>query len=45
MYIQDYFVYLQAHGLYKSDVLEDCIIFLFIFIPILRYKINIYIET
>jgi hypothetical protein len=43
--IKDFFSYLQTHGLYESDVLEDRIVFLFIFIPILRSKINIYIET
>ena len=43
--IKDFFSYLQAHGLYKSDVLEDCVVFLFIFVPILRLEINTYIET
>jgi endoglucanase Acf2 len=43
--IKDFFSYLQTHGLYESEVLEDRIVFLFIFIPILRSEINTYIET
>ena len=43
--IQDFFRYLQIHGLYESDVLEDYIIFLFVFVPILRSKINTYMNT
>ena len=43
--IKDFFRYLQIHGLYESDVLEDYIIFLFVFVPILRSKINTYMNT
>jgi hypothetical protein len=43
--IKDFFSYLQAHGLYESDVLKDRVIFLFIFVLILRSEINTYIET
>ena len=40
-----YFAYLQTHGLYESDALEDRIVFLFVFVPILRSEIGTYMET
>ena len=42
---KEFFSYLQAHGLYESDVLEDRVVFLFVFVPILRSEINTYVET
>jgi hypothetical protein len=42
---QEFFTYLQNHGLYESDALEDRVVFLFIFIPILRSEISTYVET
>lgn len=33
------------HGLYESDALEDRIVFLFVFVPILRSEISTYVET
>jgi hypothetical protein len=42
---KELFRYLQTHGLYKSDVLEDQIVFLFVFVPILRSEINTYVNT
>jgi hypothetical protein len=42
---KEFFTYLQNHGLYESDALEDRIVFLFIFVPILRSEIFIYVET
>ena len=44
-YIQEFFTYLQNHGLYESDVLEDRVVFLFTFVPILRSEISTYVET
>jgi hypothetical protein len=43
--IKDFFRYLQIHGLYKSDILEDHIIFLFVFVLILRSEIKTYVDT
>ena len=43
--IKDFFRYLQTHGLYESDVLEDRVVFLFVFVPILRSEINTYVDT
>jgi hypothetical protein len=42
--IKDFFRYLQIHGLYKSNILKDRVIFLFVFVLILRSKINTYIN-
>jgi hypothetical protein len=36
---------LQTHGLYESDVLEDRVVFLFVFVPILRDEISTFVET
>jgi hypothetical protein len=36
---------LQTHGLYESDVLEDRVVFLFVFVPILRSEIATFVET
>lgn len=33
------------HGLYENDALEDRIVFLFVFVPILRSEISTYVET
>jgi len=41
----EFFRYLQTHGLYESDVLEDRVVFLFVFVPILRSEINTYVDT
>ncbi|OXV08381.1 hypothetical protein Egran_03852, partial [Elaphomyces granulatus] len=41
----EFFQYLQNHGLYESDVLEDCVVFLFVFVPILRDEIATFVET
>lgn len=35
---------MQYHGLYESDVLEDRIVFLFVFVPIIRSEISTYVE-
>jgi hypothetical protein len=35
---------LQAHGFYASDTVEDRVIFLFVFMPILRSEIATYVE-
>jgi hypothetical protein len=43
--IKDFFRYLQVHGLYESDILEDRVVFLFVFVPILRSEINTYVNT
>ena len=43
--MKDFFSYLRAHGLYESDVLEDRVVFLFVFVPILRSEISTYVET
>ena len=43
--IKDFFNYLQAHGLYESDALEDRVVFLFVFVPILRSEIKAFVET
>ena len=42
---KDYFTYLTVHGFYESDVLEDRVVFLFVFVPILRREIATYVET
>ena len=42
---KEYFAYLQTYGLYESDALEDQIVFLFVFVPILRSEIGTYMET
>jgi hypothetical protein len=42
---QEFFTYLQNHGLYESDALEDRVVFLFTFVPILRSEISTYVET
>ena len=42
---KEFFTYLQNHGLYESDALEDRVVFLFVFIPILRSEISTYVET
>jgi hypothetical protein len=42
---KEFFTYLQNHGLYESDALEDRVTFLFVFVPILRSEISIYVET
>ena len=42
---QKYFKFLEASGFYASDYLEDRIIFLFIFVPILRHELHSYIEV
>lgn len=44
-FLKDYFKYLTVHGFYESDVLEDRVVFLFVFVPILRREINTYVET
>jgi hypothetical protein len=36
---------LQVHGFYESDVLEDRVVFLFVFVPILCYEITMFVET
>jgi hypothetical protein len=43
-FLKEFFTYLQTHGLYESDALEDRIILLFVFIPILRSEISTFIE-
>lgn len=44
-FLKDYFKYLTVHGFYESDVLEDKIVFLYVFIPILRHEISVYVDT
>ena len=44
-FVKDYFTYLTAHGFYESDVLEDRVVFLFVFVPILRQEIATYVDT
>jgi hypothetical protein len=44
-FFKDYFTYLTMHGFYESDSLEDRVVFLYVFIPILRQEINIYVNT
>jgi len=41
----EFFHYLQNNGLYESDVLEDRVVFLFVFVPILRDEIATFVET
>ena len=45
MHFQKYFTYLQTHGLYESDAIEDRVGFLFIFPPIIRSEISTYVEV
>jgi hypothetical protein len=44
-FVKDYFTYLTVHGFYESDVLEDRVVFLFVFVPILRREIATFVET
>jgi hypothetical protein len=44
-FMKDYFKYLTVHGFYESDTLEDKVVFLFVFIPILRQEITTFAET
>lgn len=44
-WIKEYFTYLKTCGLYKSNVLEDWIVFLFIFVSILCSEINTFVAT
>jgi len=43
--MKDYFKYLTVHGFYESDTLEDKVVFLYVFVPILRQEITTYAET
>lgn len=45
IWVKDYFKYLTVHGFYESDVLEDRVVFLFVFVPILRHEIQVYADT
>lgn len=44
-FVKEYFAYLTVHGFYESDVLEDRVVFLFVFVPILRREIATFVET
>lgn len=44
-WIKEYFTYLKTYELYESEALEDRMIFLFVFVPILCSEIGIYVET
>ena len=44
-YIKNYFHFLQTNGYYSSDALEDRVIFLYVFMPILRLEINSYADA
>jgi hypothetical protein len=43
--LKEYFRKLQHDGFYESDMIADRVVFLFVFVPILRHELYRYVET
>jgi hypothetical protein len=44
-YFKNFFHKLQLDGFYESDLLSDRVVFLFVFVPILRHELHSYVKT